>query len=107
MSCMSDRSIVEALYELITEDEDESYNEETPSEQATDAPKNFLLNTLNGMVTKLGEQLASPGLVLTWLLAAVGAPAFLAGLLVPVRRSIALLPQLAIAGQMRKYGRRK
>ena len=34
----------------------------------------------------LAEQLASPGLVLPWILGAVGAPAALVGLLVPTRR---------------------
>jgi hypothetical protein len=47
----------------------------------TDAPRNFALNAANGACTKTAEQLASPGVVLPPLLAAVGAPVGLAGAL--------------------------
>lgn len=43
------------------------------------------MNALNGSVTKLAEQLASPGLVLPWLFSSIGAPMALAGPLVPVK----------------------
>lgn len=57
--------------------------------------------------SKAGDGLADPKLVLTWLLGAMGAPAFLIGLLVPVREAGSLLPQLAIAGLIRRQSRRK
>jgi hypothetical protein len=65
------------------------------------------LNALNGTATKLAEQTASPSLVLPWFLAALGAPAGLAGLLVPIRRGGSLLPQLAVAGRIRRFKKRK
>ena len=96
------------LYTFITEDDDEGEACETiPAEACTDVPANFFLNAANGAATKLGEQLASPSLVLPWLLDTMGAPPFLTGWLVPVRRAMALLPQLVIAGRMRQFERRK
>jgi hypothetical protein len=71
------------------------------------APQNFVLNVLNGSAPKLVEQLASPGLVLPWLFSAIGAPTALAGLLVPVKEAGSLLPQLAVAGSIRAYQKRK
>jgi Na+/melibiose symporter-like transporter len=99
---------VEKLYDFITGEDDEGrVCEEIPEDACTDVPRNFFLNVLNGSATKLGDQLGSPSLVLPWFLDALGAPTFLAGLLVPVRRSLALLPQLAIAGRIRRFEKRK
>lgn len=78
-----------------------------PDRACTAVPRNYLLNVANGAATKLAEQLASPGLVLPWLLAAIGAPAALIGFLAPVRQVGALLPQLLIAGRIRRAPVRK
>jgi predicted MFS family arabinose efflux permease len=104
---MASESITEEIYDLITDDEDEDFNQAIGVTATQNVPRNYLLNTLNGTATKLGDQLASPSLVLPWLMAAIGAPAYLTGFLVPVRRSLALLPQLAISGQMRAHPVRK
>lgn len=100
---------VDQLYDFITgEDTDEARAcEAIPDGACVEVPGNFFLNAANGAATKLGDRLASPGLVLPWLLAALGAPGYLAGLLVPVRRAAALLPQLAVSGKMREAARRK
>ena len=99
---------IEQLYAFITGEDDEGHIcEEIPESACTNVPKNFFLNALNGSATKLGDQLGSPGLVLPWFLAALGAPSFLTGFLVPVRRSLALLPQLVIAGRIRGFKKRK
>jgi hypothetical protein len=99
---------VERLYDFISGEDDEGrVCEAIPEDACTDVPRNFFLNVLNGSATKLGDKLGSPSLVLPWFLDALGAPTFLAGLLVPVRRSLALLPQLAIAGRIRRFEKRK
>lgn len=99
---------LEQLYDFLTEDEArEPAPQEMPEGAAEHAPRNFFLNAANGAATKLGDKLVSPGLVLPWLLAAAGAPAALTGLLVPLRRATALLPQLAIAARMERSARRK
>ena len=99
---------LEQLYEFITEEDDEGRACDTiPEGACTEVARNFLLNALNGAATKLGGQLGSPSLVLPWILDALGAPLFLTGWLVPVRRALALLPQLAIAGRIRRFEKRK
>ncbi len=94
------------LYEFITEDDDNAC-EAIPESACKEAPGNFMLNALNGTSTKLAEQIASPGLVLPWLLSALGAPAGLSGFLVPVSKGGSLLPQLVISGRIRTFKVRK
>lgn len=96
----------QSVYEFITEDDDNAC-ENIPESACKEAPGNFFLNAFNGASTKLAEQIASPGLVLPWLLSSIGAPASLSGFLVPVSRGGSLLPQLAISGRIRKFSVRK
>ena len=58
-------------------------------------------------MTKVGEGLADAKLVLAWLLDAIGAPTWAIGLLVPVRESLAMLPQLLISVRIRQLPVRK
>lgn len=94
-------------YRFITEDEDASVCEDIPESACSEAPRNFFLNAANGALTKLGDQLVNPGLVLTWFLDALGASAGLVGMLIPVRRAGTLLPQLFISGRIRQFEKRK
>lgn len=100
-------SSLERAYEFITEDENGNVCDELPEGACSEAPNNFFLNALNGALTKLGDQLGSPELVLPWLLDALGAPASITGFLSPIRRAGALLPQLAVSGRIRQYAIRK
>lgn len=59
--------------------------------------RNFFLHAGSLTLTKLADGLIDPKIVLSWLLTALGAPAALVGLLVPVREAGALLPQVLIA----------
>lgn len=56
------------------------------------------LHTVGALtLTKIGDRIVDAKTVLTWLLGAVAAPAALTGLLVPIRESGALLPQVLVA----------
>jgi hypothetical protein len=78
------------------------------SEQACNsAPANFVRTVTSNFFTKLGDAIASPKITLAWLMGAVGAPTHLVGLLVPIRESGSLLPQLVIAGFIRRFAVRK
>jgi len=68
---------------------------------------NFLRHVGSLTATKLGDGLADPKLVLTWLLTGLGAPAYLTGLMVPLREAGALLPQLFAAPLVQRRRRRK
>lgn len=92
---------------LSGDDSDERACEAIPDGQCSDIPRNFTLNTLNGACSKLAEQLASPGLVLPWLLTAAGAPAFFATVIPGIKQAFSLAPQMAVAGLIRAQVRRK
>jgi hypothetical protein len=95
------------LYDLVTGDEDARVCRDIPESACNDQPVNFLHQLGALVATKIGDELASARLVLPWLLSAVGAPAALAGLLVPIREALALLPQLFVAAYVRRLAIRK
>lgn len=67
----------------------------------------FLLLLLSRALTNLGDELSSPKTTLTWVLGAVGAPAQTISMLVPVRESLSMLPQLALGAWVRQHALRK
>lgn len=96
------------LYRWMTDDDAEERACDAISEEACrEAPRSFVLNSANGACTKLAEQLASPGLVLAWLLETVGAPVAMSGWLEPLRRGGSLAPQLAVSAWIRSRPVRK
>ncbi len=96
------------VYGVLSGDDDpERACSAIPETSCRAVPRNYLLNVANGACSKLAEQLASPGLVLPWLLAALGAPAVVAGYLLPIKQAGSLLPQLAIAARIRAAPLRK
>lgn len=58
-------------------------------------------------MTKLGDVLTNPKTVLTWMLSSVGAPVALLSMLVPVRESGSMLPQVFVSGLVKRASRRK
>lgn len=70
-------------------------------------PVNYRVNVASLILTRVGEGLADPKLVLAWLLDAIGTPTWALGLLVPVRESLAMLPQLVISARIRRLPVRK
>lgn len=58
-------------------------------------------------LSKIADGLIDPKLVLSWLLTALGAPAVLIGLLVPIREAGSLIPQVLIAGPVTRLRNRK
>ena len=58
-------------------------------------------------LTSIGDRLASAKTTLPWLLGVVGAPTWCAGLLVPIRESGSMLPQIFIAKRVRRLAVRK
>lgn len=75
--------------------------------QARVEPANFLRHTASLSMSKIADGLIDPKLVLSWLLAHLGASAFFVGLLVPIREAGALLPQLFTAPRVHAMARRK
>ena len=96
-----------SLFGLATGDEDGRYCRDIPDEQCSEQPGNFICHVVSQALSKAGDGLADTKVVLPWLLGAVGAPVFLIGLLVPIRESLALLPQILVGGMIRRFDVRK
>ncbi|MFD1379352.1 MFS transporter [Fodinicurvata halophila] len=107
-SSSSDKEALERLYAVLAGDDSQDRAcDAIPERACTSVPANFFLNLLNGVCTKLAEQLVSPGLTLPWLLTAIGVPASMVGFLSPIKQVGALLPQLFVAARIRQLARRK
>jgi len=97
----------QAVYELLTSEDDGRVCRDIPEEACDEQPQNFTKHVVSLAATKTGDGLVDPKLVLSWLLGALGAPAFMVGLLVPLREAGALLPQLFISATVRGLPQRK
>jgi hypothetical protein len=78
-----------------------------PDSACREQPRNIARHVASLSLTKVGEGLADAKLVLAWLVDAIGAPTWAIGLLVPVRESLAMLPQLLISARIRQLPIRK
>jgi MFS family permease len=99
-------SRLDAIYRVIVGEEDARVCKDISEDACRVVPGNFLRITVCQTLSNLGDHLANAKTVLAWLLGAVGAPALVA-LLVPIRESGSLVPQLFIAGFIRRLSRRK
>ena len=97
----------EEIYALLVEDEDARVCRDIPDEACDEQPQSFMRQLLAQTFTKIGDALTSSRLVLAWMLASIGSPAILISLLVPLRESLSLLPQLFIAQWIREHALRK
>ncbi|MCC7334261.1 MAG: hypothetical protein IT422_04170 [Pirellulaceae bacterium] len=92
---------------LVDDDELAQVCRDLPESACRAQPHNYGVHIVSLSLTKIGEGLADPKLVLAWLLDAIGTPTWALGLLVPVRESLAMLPQLAISARIRRLSIRK
>jgi hypothetical protein len=95
------------LYDGIYEDDDARVCADIPDAACSDVPANFFLIAITLSLTKLGDALANTKTTLPWLLTSLGAPGWIAAILVPVRESGSMLPQLLIANVLRALPIRK
>lgn len=95
------------LYEWLTGDDDSRMCDDIPESACDEQPRNFFLHIWASLGNKLADELSSARLVLPWLMGIIGAPIWMVGLLVPIRESGALLPQIFVAGFIRLKPKRK
>ena len=95
------------LYEKLTDEEDARLCRDIDERACRESPQNFFYLLASQFLTKLGDAIASPKTTLAWLTTAIGAPAIVLGLLVPIRESGSLIPQLFIGGIVRRLAVRK
>jgi len=99
--------LVGRLYDLATGEDEARLCRDIPDSQCREEPRGFVAQIVAQALSKSGDALADPRIVLPWLLGAVGAPAFFIGLLVPIRESLSLLPQILIGSVIRRFPVRK
>lgn len=100
--------VTERLYDvLFDEEQDARACADIPEEACRYVPGAFLRQLAARSATRLGDALSSPRLVLTWLLAGMGASGSIIALLVPIREAGALLPQVIVGGVVRRFPIRK
>ncbi|MDX1628585.1 MAG: MFS transporter, partial [Fulvivirga sp.] len=102
-----DTNIAEKTYDLITDDGETRACDAISESACEEAPGSFIKNAVNGFCTKLAEQLASPGVILPWVLGVLNASVGLTGLLVPIKNAGSLLPQLLVSAKIRAFSVRK
>lgn len=106
--CESDQGIHARLHAvLVDNDQMSQVCRDLPESACRAQPHNYRVNIASLILTRVGEGLADPKLVLAWLLDAIGTPTWALGLLVPVRESLAMLPQLVISARIRRLPIRK
>lgn len=92
---------------LVDDDELAQVCRDLPESACRAQPHNYGVHVVSLSLTRVGEGLADPKLVLAWLLDAIGTPTWALGLLVPVRESLAMLPQLVVSARIRRLPIRK
>ncbi|HBF98502.1 MAG TPA: MFS transporter permease, partial [Alphaproteobacteria bacterium] len=107
MDAANNRTLTFQIFDLVSADDDARLCRDIPEAQCNEQPRSFVLQTLSQALSKIGDSLADAKIVLPWLLGAVGAPMFFVGLLVPIRESLALIPQILVGGYIRHFAVRK
>lgn len=98
---------VESLYERLAEDDEGRVCKAISESACREAPGNFLRNLVANTLSNIADRLASAKTTLPWLLMQLGAPAWMLSLLVPIRESGSMLPQMAIGAWVRQQPVRK
>ena len=98
---------VENLYTHLADEEDSRVCKAISEEACEEVPGNFFRLLISNSLTKIGDSVSNPKTTLAWILQAVGAPAAFTGIIVPLRESGSLLPQLVISSWVRGLPIRK
>ena len=98
---------LEQVFQALVIDDEGRACRDIPDSACREEPRNFFTHVGSLSLSKLADGLIDPKLVLSWLMASLGAPGYLIGLLVPVREAGALLPQMFTAGAIRSMPLRK
>lgn len=101
------REILDRAYELVANEEDARVCKDIPEEACRVVPENFFRLLGSNVLTRLGDAIVNPKTVLAWLIPIIHAPDLALSLLVPIRESGSLLPQLLIAQRIRRLALRK
>ena len=102
-----DTTLSQQIYDLAVGDDAARLCRDIPEAACNEQPENFVRTTFSHAMSQISDGLVNPKTVLPWLLAAIGAPAFMVSLLVPIREALALFPQLIVGSVVRHFPIRK
>ncbi len=98
---------MESLYERLAEDDEGRVCKAISEEACRETPGNFFRTLLANSLGNVADRIASAKTTLPWLLLQLGAPAWMLSLLVPIRESGSMLPQMLIGAAVRRLPLRK
>ncbi len=99
--------LIDRWFDSYFDEDEERVCADISDKACREVPRNFFWLVLTQVLTKFADLISNTKTVLPWLLTSVGAPSFLIGMLVPIRESGSLLPQILIGGIIRRYTVRK
>ena len=100
-------SLRQRLYQKLIDPPEAASCSELTEAACRHVPGNFVRLVLSYFLTKLGDAVMNPKTTLTFAMSVVGAPVALTGLLVPIRESGSLIPQIALSRWFERFPVRK
>jgi MFS family permease len=97
----------EKLYRYVNNEKEERVCTDITEDACEHAPKNYFLILISNVLTKLGDTMSNPKTVLTWLMSYVNSPVYLISMIVPIRESGSMIPQIALASYVNTKAIRK
>lgn len=98
---------METLYERLAEDDEGRVCKGISEDACRETPGNFLFTLVANALSNIADRLASAKTTLPWLLLQAGGPGWAISLLVPIRESGSMLPQMLIGALVRRQAVRK
>jgi hypothetical protein len=98
---------VESVYERLTNDDDGRVCKAISDDACRETPGNFARMLAANTLSTVADSVASAKTTLPWLVLHLGAPSWITSLLVPIRESGSMLPQLLIGAVVRSLAVRK
>lgn len=98
---------MESLYERLAEDDEGRVCKAISEDACRASPGNFFRTLVANTLSSLADRIASAKTMLPWLLLQLGAPGWMLSLLVPIRESGSMLPQMLIGAGVRRQPVRK
>jgi hypothetical protein len=106
-SPVPDPDPLERAYRVLVDADEDHGCGDLPEHVIEEVPGNAIKQVVALTLQKVGDLIVDARTVLSWMLAAVGAPAGFVGLLVPIRESGSMLPQAALVPWVRRLAVRK
>lgn len=100
-------ALAESVYERLAQDDDGRVCKAISDEACRETPGNFFRMLVANALSSVADSLASAKTTLPWLVLHLGAPTWMTSLLVPLRESGSMLPQLLIGAMVRHLAVRK